>query len=77
MVGEVKELTYRLGALVRLNKAKDVGTITEVSLPTRFLFILLVPKKQLDDSLEVGRCMGTLMTDQVRTFAYLVLVKKN
>lgn len=72
MVGEVEELkNRRLCAFVRLNEAKDVGKITEVSLPTRFLFILLVPLDDIGVGVEIGRCLGTLMTDEIfREAAY-------
>lgn len=67
MVGEVEELkNRRLCAFVRLNEAKDVGKITEVSLPTRFMFILLVPLDDVGVGVEIGRCLGTLMTDEVK-----------
>ena len=32
----------------------------------RFLFVLLGPKNDNIDYLEIGRCMGTLMTNKVR-----------
>ncbi|XP_062594759.1 electroneutral sodium bicarbonate exchanger 1-like [Saccostrea cucullata] len=72
MVGEVEELkNRRLCAFVRLSEAKDVGKITEVSLPTRFLFILLVPLDDIEVGVEIGRCIGTLMTDEIfREAAY-------
>ncbi|XP_076087744.1 electrogenic sodium bicarbonate cotransporter 1-like [Mytilus galloprovincialis] len=72
MVGEVEELTDNLCAFVRLREAKDLGKITEVDLPTRFLFILLVPKAHLEPAIEAGRCMGALMTDEIfREIAYI------
>lgn len=75
MVGEVEELeNRRLCAFVRLNEAKDVGKITEVSLPTRFLFILLVPLDDIGVGVEIGRCLGTLMTDEARTCIFGVKV---
>ena len=71
MVGEVEELTNNLCAFVRLREANDLGKITEVDLPTRFLFVLLVPKGHLDPAIEAGRCIGTLMTDEIfREVAY-------
>jgi hypothetical protein len=72
MVGEVEELkNRRLCAFVRLNEAKDVGKITEVSLPTRFMFILLVPLDDINVGVEIGRCLGTLMTDEVKSYSKL------
>ena len=66
MVGVVDELHSKLCAFVRLREAKDIGPITEVTLPTRFVFILLVPRKEIDVAVEIGRCVGALMTDEVR-----------
>ncbi|XP_069107602.1 electrogenic sodium bicarbonate cotransporter 1-like [Argopecten irradians] len=72
LVGEVDALDSRLAAFVRLRNAKNLGNITEVALPTRFLFIMLVPKKAFESSSEIGRCMGTLMTDPFfRETAYM------
>jgi len=65
MVGEVEELTSNLCAFVRLRDTNGLGNITEVDLPTRFMFILLVPKAHLEPAIEAGRCMGALMTDEV------------
>ena len=65
MVGEVEELTDNLCAFVRLRDTNGLGNITEVDLPTRFMFILLVPKAHLEPAIEAGRCMGALMTDEV------------
>ncbi|XP_033728588.1 electrogenic sodium bicarbonate cotransporter 1-like [Pecten maximus] len=72
LVGEVDALDSRLAAFVRLRNAKNLGNISEVPLPTRFLFIMLVPKNAFESSSEIGRCMGTLMTDPFfRETAYL------
>lgn len=66
MIGDVEDLHSNLCAFIRLEGACDIGMITEVDLPTRFLFILLVPKGNLEPALEAGRCMGTLITDEVK-----------
>ncbi|KAK0067215.1 electroneutral sodium bicarbonate exchanger 1-like isoform X1, partial [Biomphalaria pfeifferi] len=68
MIGEVTGLKRPLMALVRLNPARHLGWICEVRLPTRFLFIALVPDVKTDvryDVKEVGRCVGTLMIDPI------------
>ena len=36
----------------------------EVQLKTRFLFVLLGPRNENIDYLEIGRCIGTLMTNK-------------
>ena len=43
LVGEVDFLEKTLSAFVRLNHAMVLGNMTEVLVPTRFLFILLGP----------------------------------
>jgi hypothetical protein len=40
MIGEVEELTNNLCAFVRLRDTNALGNITEVDLPTRFMFCL-------------------------------------
>ncbi|KAK3083073.1 hypothetical protein FSP39_013225 [Pinctada imbricata] len=67
MVGVVDELRNRLCAFVRLREARDIGPITEVTLPTRFIFVMLVPRKEIDLAVEIGRCVGALMTDEIFT----------
>lgn len=44
-----------------------LGNLTEVPIPTRFLFILLGPKGNHDRYHEVGRAIATLMADEVCT----------
>ncbi|KAK3611757.1 hypothetical protein CHS0354_014104 [Potamilus streckersoni] len=65
MVGEVEELSKRIGVFVRLKEAKNLGNITEVNLCTRFLFVCLGPKNQLASCVATTRCMGALLTDEV------------
>ena len=43
LVGELEELVAPVSAFIRLNTAIDLGDLTEVPLPTRFIFILLGP----------------------------------
>ena len=43
LVGELKELDKPLSAFIRLSEASHLGDLTEVPVPTRFLFILLGP----------------------------------
>jgi Band 3 cytoplasmic domain. len=43
LVGEVDFLEKTLSAFIRLNHATFLGDLTEVPVPTRFLFILLGP----------------------------------
>jgi sodium bicarbonate transporter 10 len=43
LVGELSELEKPLSAFIRLSEAVLLGDLTEVPVPTRFLFILLGP----------------------------------
>ncbi|NXB58584.1 S4A4 protein, partial [Struthidea cinerea] len=63
-VGEVEFLEKPFAAFVRLRCAVSLGSLAEVSLPSRFLFILLGPPK-VEAYHEVGRAMATLLTDEL------------
>ncbi|XP_055296340.1 sodium-driven chloride bicarbonate exchanger-like isoform X2 [Sitodiplosis mosellana] len=65
LVGEVEFLDKTLSAFLRLNKASIMGDLTEVPIPTRFLFILLGPVGSHDSFHEIGRAMATLMSDEI------------
>lgn len=43
LVGQVNFLEKPLSAFIRLNQSTFLGDLTEVPVPTRFLFILLGP----------------------------------
>jgi hypothetical protein len=45
LVGEIDFLERAISAFVRLNQACHLGDLTEVPVPTRFLFILLGPHR--------------------------------
>lgn len=65
LVGEIDYLEYSISAFVRLRSACHLGDLTEVPVPTRFLFILLGPHNIPGRYHEVGRAMATLMSDDV------------
>ncbi|XP_076856964.1 solute carrier family 4 member 4a isoform X2 [Brachyhypopomus gauderio] len=65
LVGEVDFLDSPFVALVRLQQAVMLGALTEVPVPTRFLFILLGPKGKAKSYHEIGRAIATLMSDEV------------
>uniref|UniRef100_T1DCB7 Anion exchange protein n=1 Tax=Cupiennius salei TaxID=6928 RepID=T1DCB7_CUPSA len=65
LVGEVDFLDRAIIAFVRLSQAANLGDLTEVPVPTRFLFILLGPSGNLGRYHEIGRAMATLMSDEV------------
>ncbi|XP_069711114.1 electrogenic sodium bicarbonate cotransporter 1 isoform X5 [Phaenicophaeus curvirostris] len=65
LVGEVDFLEGPFIAFVRLQQAVMLGALTEVPVPTRFLFILLGPKGKAKSYHEIGRAIATLMSDEV------------
>ena len=65
LVGEVEFLDYQFTAFVRLAKSVVLGDLTEVPVPTRFVFIILGPKGNLQRYHEIGRSIATLMSDEV------------
>ncbi|XP_052443436.1 electrogenic sodium bicarbonate cotransporter 1 isoform X2 [Carassius gibelio] len=65
LVGEVDFLDAPFVAFVRLQQAVMLGGLTEVPVPTRFLFILLGPKGKAKSYREIGRAIATLMSDEV------------
>ncbi|XP_059504162.1 electrogenic sodium bicarbonate cotransporter 1-like isoform X3 [Stegostoma tigrinum] len=65
LVGEVDFLDTPFIAFVRLQQAVMLGALTEVPVPTRFLFILLGPKGKAKSYHEIGRAIATLMSDEL------------
>uniref|UniRef100_A0A8C9EYE7 Anion exchange protein n=1 Tax=Pavo cristatus TaxID=9049 RepID=A0A8C9EYE7_PAVCR len=65
MVGEVDFLKKPFPVFIRLREAVTLGSLTEVTLPSRFLFILLGPHAKAKAYHEIGRAMATLLTDEL------------
>ncbi|XP_061464628.1 sodium-driven chloride bicarbonate exchanger isoform X5 [Rhineura floridana] len=65
LVGELEFLERAVVAFVRLSPAMLLSGLAEVPIPTRFLFILLGPLGKGQQYHEIGRSIGTLMTDEV------------
>ncbi|XP_056371064.1 electroneutral sodium bicarbonate exchanger 1 isoform X2 [Oenanthe melanoleuca] len=65
LVGELDFLHQPLVAFVRLTPAVLLSGMTEVPIPTRFLFVLLGPGGKAHQYHEIGRAMATTMTDEV------------
>jgi len=71
LVGEMASLKYQLSAFVRLSEARTVGDITEIPIPTRFIFIMLGPPGSEAKAIELGRSFATVMVDEInREVAY-------
>jgi hypothetical protein len=51
LVGEVDFLEKPLSAFIRLQEATILGDLTEVDVPTRFLFVLLGPFVSISSTL--------------------------
>uniref|UniRef100_A0A8C9N2T0 Anion exchange protein n=1 Tax=Serinus canaria TaxID=9135 RepID=A0A8C9N2T0_SERCA len=63
-VGEVEFLEKPFTVFIRLKHGVSLGSLAEVSLPSRFLFILLGPPR-VKAYHEVGRAMATLISPQL------------
>ena len=65
LVGETDLVNTPTVAYVRLSEGKLLGHMTEVAVPTRFIFIMLGPKGHQKKCHEIGRAIATLMCDEV------------
>ncbi|KAG5840302.1 hypothetical protein ANANG_G00187360 [Anguilla anguilla] len=65
LVGEVDFLEKPFVAFVRLEQAATLGGLTEVPVPTRFLFVLLGPPGKAKSYNEIGRAIAALMVDDL------------
>ncbi|KAM6432080.1 electrogenic sodium bicarbonate cotransporter 4 [Liasis olivaceus] len=65
LVGEVDFLDKPFVAFVRLMRSTLLGGVTEVPVPTRFLFILLGPSGKAKSYNEIGRAIATLLVDDL------------
>lgn len=76
LVGEMDCLKYQITAFVRLTEARSIGDLTEVPLPTKFIFLLLGPPGSHNKNVEMGRSMSTMMVDEVfATFLFYQIFK--
>lgn len=71
MVGVLDDLNVGLVGFVRLNDGRDIINLSSVPLPTRFVVFILGPKGSEVHLREMGRCLGTMMVDDIfREVAY-------
>ncbi|XP_066263359.1 band 3 anion transport protein-like isoform X2 [Branchiostoma lanceolatum] len=71
LVGAVDFLDKPTMAFVRLARGVEIGTLTAVPLPVRFLFVLLGPTSGATDYNDIGRSISTLMAnDTFHEMAY-------
>jgi len=57
LVGELNALDKPLSAFIRLSEAVSLGDLTEVPVPTRFIFILLGPSVRSQQIVPQGKPM--------------------
>ncbi|XP_065570769.1 sodium bicarbonate cotransporter 3-like isoform X3 [Artemia franciscana] len=65
LVGEVPFLEKPISAFIRLAAPANLGDLTEVPVPTRFIFFLLGPVGGLSSYHEIGRAVATVLTDEI------------
>ncbi|EGT33986.1 hypothetical protein CAEBREN_32445 [Caenorhabditis brenneri] len=65
LIGEVDFLTRHICCFIRLKNANQLGDLTEVPVPTRFIFLLLGPTGHGQQYREIGRAIATLMADEI------------
>lgn len=65
LVGAHEELSCVVSAFIRFDTGCDLGDLAEVSIPVRFMFIMLGPADLTLDYHEAGRAVATLMSDKV------------
>jgi len=71
LIGQVEFLTERVMTLCRLQSPTMQGDLSEVAIPTRFVFLLLVPADSLDEreiwhASEMARSLAILFSDKVQ-----------
>ena len=70
LVGEVDFLEKPIAAFIRLSNSCVIGDLTEVPIPTRFVFVMLGPAVSQGRYHEIGRAISTLMADDVGILQY-------
>uniref|UniRef100_A0A0R3WV99 Band_3_cyto domain-containing protein n=1 Tax=Hydatigena taeniaeformis TaxID=6205 RepID=A0A0R3WV99_HYDTA len=73
LVGETYFLRHPVAAFVRLREACRLGEMTEVPVPTRFMFILLGTAGNGAKYQQIGRAMGTLFSDEPPFLSFLFI----
>lgn len=76
LIGEVECLEKVVSCFIRLNESCKLGDLTEVPVPTRFIFVLLGPTGQGMRYHEIGRAMATLLSDDVSFYFILLFSNK-
>lgn len=64
-VGELEDLKKPVTVFIRLTKSRFIGDLSEVALPTRFIFLHLTPPSVPSYIFEIGRAISNMMVDEV------------
>lgn len=64
--GEFEDLEKPVTAFIRLIEPRFIGDLSQVALPTRFIFFHLSPKFEPSYVFEIGRVISNMMVDKVR-----------
>ena len=75
LVGEIDFLEYQFCAFVRLLHSVILDDLTEVNLPTKFIFIMLGPKGSMNVYRQIGRSASTIMSDEVSITFFCISCK--
>uniref|UniRef100_T1IXB9 Anion exchange protein n=1 Tax=Strigamia maritima TaxID=126957 RepID=T1IXB9_STRMM len=71
LVGELHFIDTPLVTFVRLKHGVQLGDLTEVTIPTRFVLLLLGPKGNINTFRDISRTFGAALSDEVfREIAY-------
>ncbi|KAF7239188.1 Band 3 anion transport protein, partial [Varanus komodoensis] len=78
LVGRAAFVEHPTLAFVRLKDAVELDSVLEVSVPTRFLFVVLTPNSPHTNYHEIGRAISTMMSERVfRNDSYLAERKQD
>lgn len=64
-VGEMEDLKKPVTAFIRLIEPRFIGDLSQVALPTRFIFLHLTPKSEPSYAFEIGRAISNMMVDEI------------
>ncbi|XP_063439652.1 electroneutral sodium bicarbonate exchanger 1-like isoform X2 [Mytilus trossulus] len=64
-VGELEDLKKPVTAFIRLVEPRFIGDLSQVALPTRFIFLHLTPKSEPSYAFEIGRAISNMMVDEI------------
>ncbi|KFD46989.1 hypothetical protein M513_12119 [Trichuris suis] len=66
LIGYIDGISRPLAHFVRLKTALLIDDLLELPIPTRFVFVLLLPIDHAEqDALSIGACFGALLVDEV------------